>query len=429
MSFFSYHPLPIVFDKASGAHVWDPEGKRYIDMLSAYSAVNQGHCHPRILEALTTQASRLTLSSRAFHTTSLGPFAKKITSLLGFDRLLPMNTGTEAVETALKIARKWGYEKKGITEGQAIILSAEGNFHGRTLGVISLSTEEESRKGFGPYLSRVGAVCPAGAGKIRYGNIEDLKKALEQHGKETAAFLVEPIQGEAGVVVPPEDYLEKAQELCKQHNILLICDEIQTGLGRTGKMCCYEHNPRVKPDIITLGKALSGGFYPISAVLTSHEVMGVIKPGEHGSTFGGNPLACAIGTAALDVIVDEKLTERAQRLGEVFRSALSTLKKDEKVGKWLTEVRGKGLLNAIVIDESKSTRGRGAWEVCLLMKERGVLAKPTHRNIIRLAPPLTIEEEDLLHAVQVIKESLEALDVVDNIDDPHASEKIGSMEA
>ncbi|KAH8917145.1 hypothetical protein BT69DRAFT_1313831 [Atractiella rhizophila] len=285
---------------------------------------------------------------------------------------------------------------KGITEGQAIILSAEGNFHGRTLGVISLSTEEESRKGFGPYLSRVGA--------------------------ETAAFLVEPIQGEAGVVVPPEDYLEKAQELCKQHNI-------QTGLGRTGKMCCYEHNPRVKPDIITLGKALSGGFYPISAVLTSHEVMGVIKPGEHGSTFGGNPLACAIGTAALDVIVDEKLTERAQRLGEVFRSALSTLKKDEKVGKWLTEVRGKGLLNAIVIDESKSTRGRGAWEVCLLMKERGVLAKPTHRNIIRLAPPLTIEEEDLLHAVQVIKESLEALDVVDNIDDPHASEKIGSMEA
>jgi len=423
----NYHPLPVVFERASGAHVWDPEGRQYIDMLSAYSAVNQGHCHPRILAALVSQASTLTLSSRAFHTTSLGPFAKKITTLLGYDKLLPMNTGAEAVETALKLARKWAYKVKGVPTDKAIILSASNNFHGRTFGMISMSTEPESRDGFGPFLPNVGPSWEGGI--IGFNDVPSLERALEVHGKEVAAFLVEPIQGEAGIVVPDVDYLERVQTLCRKHNVLLICDEVQTGLGRTGKMLCYQHNANVKPDIVTLGKALSGGFYPVSAVLASNEVMGVIKPGEHGSTFGGNPLACAVATAALDVLIDEDLPNRAERLGKIFRSELTKLRQSPTVGHWLKEVRGMGLLNAIVIDESHSKKGRGAWQLCLIMKSKGVLAKPTHVNIIRLAPPLVISEADLLHCVQAIKESLEELDTLDIIPGETPEEHHGDLQS
>nr|ADB55730.1 putative ornithine aminotransferase [Pseudozyma flocculosa] len=322
--------------------------------------------------------------------------------------VLPMNTGAEAVETALKLARKWGYMKKGIPEGKARLLSVEGNFHGRTLGIVSMSTDPDSRTGFGPFLDRVGPGVEDL--KIRYNHAEDLEAVLDKYGHEVAAFLVEPIQGEAGIVVPDAGYLARVQELCKKHNVLFICDEIQTGLGRTGRMLCCQHDEGVRPDIITLGKALSGGVYPVSAVLADREVMLCIQPGEHGSTYGGNPLGCAVASAAIDVLVDEKLSERADRLGAKFREQLAAI--DSPL---LQTVRGRGLLNAIVIDETKSKKGRSAWQLCLLLKSKGLLAKPTHVNIIRLAPPLVIDEADLDRGVQIIKEALDEIDVLDKI--------------
>ncbi|KAI0758920.1 ornithine-oxo-acid aminotransferase [Fomes fomentarius] len=415
----NYHPLPVVFESAKGAKVWDPEGKEYIDMLSAYSAVNQGHCHPRIVATLVEQAQKLTLSSRAFYNSVFGQFAQKVTNLFGYDMVLPMNTGAEAVETALKLARKWAYEKKGVVDGEAIIFSAAGNFHGRTLGVISMSTDPESRGGFGPYLHAVGPEYEDnGAMKtIRYGEISDLERALELHGRNTAAFLVEPIQGEAGIIVPPEGYLAQVHKLCKQYNVLLICDEVQTGLCRTGKMLCCEHD-NVRPDVVLLGKALSGGVYPVSAVLADRDIMLCIRPGEHGSTYGGNPLGCAVAMTALDVLVEEKLSQRAEMLGETFRSAVRAINSP-----LVKEVRGRGLLNAIVIDEQSSAKGRTAWQLCLLLKSRGVLAKPTHVNIIRFAPPLVITEADLLKAVDIIKSSMEDLDKLEDIPGEVESEK------
>ncbi|TFK29175.1 ornithine aminotransferase [Coprinopsis marcescibilis] len=423
----NYHPLPVVLDRGLGAKVWDVEGKEYIDMLSAYSAVNQGHCHPAILQTLVTQSSKLTLSSRAFYNSVFGRFAKVVTEMFGYDMVLPMNTGAEAVETALKLARKWGYKVKKIPAGKARIFSVEGNFHGRTLAVISMSTDPESRTGFGPYLERVGptySTAPsndedgesyrdeegADVKTIRYGVIEDLEEALSLYGHETAAFLIEPIQGEAGIVVPPTGYLASVHALCKKHNVLLICDEIQTGLCRTGRMLACEWEG-VRPDLVLLGKALSGGVYPVSAVLGSEEVMLTIRPGEHGSTYGGNPLGCAVAVTALGVLVDEGLAERAERLGKVFREGLGEFRKHALI----KEVRGRGLLNALVFEEEASEKGRTAWELCLLLKERGVLAKPTHRNIIRFAPPLVIEEEDLRRAVRIVGECLRDLDELEVI--------------
>ncbi|KAG7665561.1 CAR2 [[Candida] subhashii] len=403
----NYHPLPVVFSRAQGAHVWDPEGKEYLDFLSAYSAVNQGHCHPKIVEALVDQASKLTLCSRAFSSDVFGVYAKYITEYFGYEMVLPMNTGAEAVETGLKLARRWGYVKKGIKADEAIILSAVNNFHGRTLGVISMSTDEDATANFGPYLKGVGPKIPGTENQyIRYGVIEDIELALKNAGDKIAAILLEPIQGEAGIVVPPEDYLPRVQELCKQYNVLLICDEIQTGIGRTGRMLCYEHSKGVKPDIILLGKAISGGILPVSAVLSSKEIMLTLSPGSHGSTYGGNPLACRVAIAALDVVKDETLVERAEELGGLLRSKLGELKAQSDG--IISEVRGKGLLCAIVIDDTK-TNGRTAWDLCLIMKELGVLAKPTHDNIIRLAPPLVISEEDLLKGVDAIKTALERL--------------------
>lgn len=415
----NYHPLPVVFDSAKGAKVWDPEGREYIDMLSAYSAVNQGHCHPRIVATLVEQAQRLTLSSRAFYNSVFGRFAQQITEMFGYDMVLPMNTGAEAVETAVKLARKWAYMKKGVPEGKAIVLSVEGNFHGRTLGIISMSTDPESRGGFGPYLEGVGPTFVDGGktSTIRYGVLEDLERALELHGKNVAAFLVEPIQGEAGIVVPADGYLRSVHELCKRHNVLLICDEIQTGLCRTGKMLASEYD-NVRPDMVLLGKALSGGVYPVSAVLADASIMLCIKPGEHGSTYGGNPLGCAVAMTALNVLVDEKLADRAMRLGEYFRTAVRDLNSP-----LVAEVRGRGLLNAVVIDETKSKKGRTAWQLCLLLKSRGVLAKPTHVNIVRFAPPLVIKEADLAKAVAIIGECLADLDEVDVIPGDDEEEK------
>ncbi|CAK9441116.1 uncharacterized protein LODBEIA_P49850 [Lodderomyces beijingensis] len=403
----NYHPLPVVFKKAKGAHVWDPEGKEYLDFLSAYSAVNQGHCHPKIIEALVDQAQNLTLCSRAFSSDVFGVYAKYITGFFNYEMVLPMNTGAEAVETGLKLARRWGYVKKGIPQGEAIILAAQNNFHGRTLGVISMSTDTDATTNFGPYLQNVGAHIPGTQDEIiRYGVIEDIEKALANAGDKVAAILLEPIQGEAGIVVPPSDYLPRVQELCKKYNVLLICDEIQTGIARTGKLLCYEHSQGVKPDIVLLGKAISGGVIPVSAVLSSKEIMSTLEPGSHGSTYGGNPLACRVAIAALQVIKDEELVERSQRLGDLLRSKLESLQKESNG--IISEVRGVGLLSAIVIDEAK-TNGRTAWDLCLLMKDHGVLAKPTHDNIIRLAPPLVISEDDLLKGVEAIKESLKEL--------------------
>ncbi|EDK37277.1 hypothetical protein PGUG_01375 [Meyerozyma guilliermondii ATCC 6260] len=404
----NYHPLPVVFTKAKGAHVWDPEGKEYLDFLSAYSAVNQGHCHPKIVEALVDQASKLTLCSRAFSSDVFGVFAKYITEYFKYEMVLPMNTGVEAVETGLKLARRWGYVKKGIPEGEAIILSASNNFHGRSLGVISMSTDPDATTNFGPYLAGVGPQIP-GEPKgtfIRYGVIADVEKAFKNAGDKIAAILLEPIQGEAGIVVPPPDYFTKVQALCKEHNVLLICDEIQTGIARTGKLLCYEHYPNVRPDVVLLGKAISGGVFPVSAVLSSKDIMLCLEPGSHGSTYGGNPLACRVAIAALQVVQDENLVERANKLGSLLRSKLEELK--EQSNGMISEVRGKGLLSAIVIDDSK-TNGRSAWDLCLLMKDHGVLAKPTHDHIIRLAPPLVISEEDLLKGVESIRESLKTL--------------------
>ncbi|KAG1732652.1 pyridoxal phosphate-dependent transferase [Suillus paluster] len=397
---YSYHPLPIVFDSAQGAKVWDPEGNEYIDMLSAYSA---GHCHPKIVATLVEQAQKLTLSSRAFYNSVFGRFAQQITQMFSYESVLPMNTGAEAVETAVKLSRKWAYLKKGVPNGKAIVLSVEGNFHGRTLGIISMSTDPESRGGFGPYLEGVGPTYQDNdeVRLIRYGEISDLERAFELHGRHVAAFLVEPIQGEAGIVVPPSGYLAKVRELCTKHNVLLICDEIQTG-----KMLCCEHDG-IRPDMILLGKALSGGVYPVSAVLADREVMDCIKPGEHGSTYGGNPLGCAVAMTSLRVLVDEKLADRARDLGEIFRAGILALKSP-----LVQEVRGRGLLNAVVIDEDKSSKGRTAWQFCLLLKSRGVLAKPTHVNIVRFAPPLVILEEDLRKAIEIIGQCLFDLDQV-----------------
>ncbi|KAL7421936.1 ornithine aminotransferase [Cryptotrichosporon argae] len=403
----NYHPLPVCFDRAKGAKVWDPEGNEYLDFLAAYSAVNQGHCHPDILQTLVTQASRLTLSSRAFYSSNLGPFAQKVTSMFGFDMVLPMNTGAEAVETAIKLARKWGYEVKKIPDGKAKVLSVEGNFHGRTIGIISMSTDPESRAGFGPFLEGVGPTWETGT--IRYNHPEDLEAALEKYGHEVAAFLVEPIQGEAGIYVPDDGYLAKCQAICKKHNVLLICDEIQTGLARTGKMLCYEWD-NIKPDMVILGKALSGGMYPVSCVLASKEIMLCIKPGEHGSTYGGNPLGCAVAITALEVLERENLAERSARLGEIFRQGLRDLQSP-----LIKLVRGRGLFNGVVIDESQSKKGRTAWQLCLLMKSKGLLAKPTHVNIIRFAPPLVISEDDLRRAIKIIGESLVELDELETI--------------
>ncbi|OWB57581.1 hypothetical protein B5S28_g3537 [[Candida] boidinii] len=404
----NYHPLPVVFHKAKGAHVWDPEGNEYLDFLSAYSAVNQGHCHPKIIQALIDQAQNLTLCSRAFSSDIFGLYAKYITEFFNYEMVLPMNTGAEAVETGLKLARRWGYVKKGIPEGEAIILSAKDNFHGRTLGIISMSTDPDATTNFGPYLNNVGPQIPGEEkGKLlRYGVIEDVELAFKNAGDKIAAILLEPIQGEAGIVVPPADYLTRVTELCKEHNVLLICDEIQTGIARTGKMLCYEHSANVKPDIVLLGKAISGGVLPVSAVLSSKEIMLTLEPGCHGSTYGGNPLACRVAIAALDVVKDENLVERAQELGDFLKDELTKLQSESNG--MISEVRGKGLLSAIVIDESK-TNGRSAWDLCLLMKNHGVLAKPTHDHIIRLAPPLIISKEDLLKGVDSIRKSLKEL--------------------
>ncbi|KAK0748852.1 pyridoxal phosphate-dependent transferase [Apiosordaria backusii] len=398
----NYSPLPIVFSRASGVHVWDPENRHYLDFLSAYSAVNQGHCHPALVKALCDQASRLTLSSRAFHNDVFPQWALKVKQVFGYDMVLPMNTGAEAVETAIKLARKWAYKVKGVEQNKARVWSVDGNFHGRTMTAVSLSVDPESRDNYGPYVPLIGARHPTTQKAIRYGNVGDVREILEEFGKETAAVIVEPIQGEAGVVVPEEGYLRKVQELCREHNVLLICDEIQTGIARTGKMLCSEWDG-IKPDVVTLGKAISGGMYPVSCVLSSKEVMGVIEPGTHGSTYGGNPLGCAVSIKALELVEEEGLVDKAQTLGEIFRSEIRGFK-----SKMVEEVRGRGLLNAVVIDESQ-TGGRTAWDLCMLLKEKGVLAKPTHGNIIRFAPPLVITEEELRSAIKTIGEALEEL--------------------
>ncbi|CUS20191.1 LAQU0S01e01046g1_1 [Lachancea quebecensis] len=407
----NYHPLPVVFHKALGAHVWDPEGKEYLDFLSAYSAVNQGHCHPEIIAALVDQASKLTLSSRAFSNDVFAAFAKYVTEYFNYEMMLPMNTGAEAVETALKLARRWGYMKKGIPDNQAIILGAHSNFHGRTFGAISLSTDEDSRNKFGPFLENTTSKIPGTTDRyLRYGVVEDVELAFQNAGDRIAALIVEPIQGEAGIVVPKADYLTKVQELCRKYNVLLICDEIQTGIARTGKMLCYEHSPDVKPDIILLGKAISGGVLPVSCVLSSKDIMLCFEPGSHGSTYGGNPLASRVAIAALEVVRKENLVQRAQDLGEFLQGELEKLRGSS--GGIISEVRGKGLLTAIVIDP-KRANGRTAWDLCLLMKDQGVLAKPTHEHIIRLAPPLVISKEDLLKGVDAIRKSLELLPTVE----------------
>ncbi|GAA4272345.1 ornithine--oxo-acid transaminase [Aquimarina gracilis] len=399
----NYHPLPVVLSKGEGVYVWDVEGNKYYDFLSAYSAVNQGHCHPKIVSAMVNQAQTLTLTSRAFYNDKLGEYEKFATEYFGFDKLLPMNTGAEAVETALKICRKWAYEKKGISENDAQIIVCENNFHGRTTTIISFSNDPVARKNFGPYTQ--------GFIKIEYDNLKALEEALESN-KNVAGFLVEPIQGEAGVYVPSEDYLAKAKALCEKHNVLFIADEVQTGIARTGRLlatcgnCSCDDkncsgNPEIKPDILILGKALSGGAYPVSAVLADDPIMEVIKPGSHGSTFGGNPVAAAVAIAALEVVRDEKLAENAYELGELFRSELNKYIENSNI---VTLVRGKGLLNAIVINDSEESET--AWNICVALKENGLLAKPTHGNIIRFAPPLVMNKEQLLECVGIITKTL-----------------------
>lgn len=370
----NYHPLPVVYARAQGTSVWDPEGRHYLDFLSAYSAVNQGHCHPKLVEALVNQASRLTLSSRAFYNDVFPKFAEFVTKFFGFDMVLPMNTGAEAVETGVKIARKWGYKVKGIPENEAVVLSAEHNFHGRTFAAISLSSDSESRENYGPYLPNIGCWIPGTDKPIKYNDKESLREAFDTAGPNLAAFLVEPIQGEAGIVVPDEDYLQEARILCDKYDALLICDEIQTGLARTGKLLCYEWSG-IKPDMVLLGKAISGGMYPVSCVLGRRDVMLTIEPGTHGSTYGGNPLGCAVAIRAMELIRDENMTERSEKLGHMFREGLKAIQSPV-----IQTVRGKGLLNAIVIDEPK-TNGHTAWELCLLMKEKGLLVSAfTIRN-------------------------------------------------
>ncbi|MEX0288650.1 MAG: ornithine--oxo-acid transaminase [Flavobacteriaceae bacterium] len=391
----NYHPLPVVLSRGEGVHVWDVEGKKYYDFLSAYSAVNQGHCHPKIVGAMLLQAQTLTLTSRAFYNDMLGKYEKYTTETFGFDKLLPMNTGAEAVETAVKICRKWAYEKKGIPENEAQIIVCKNNFHGRTTTIISFSNDAVARENFGPYTQ--------GFIKIEYDNLRALEEVLESN-KHIAGFLVEPIQGEAGVYVPSDGYLRTAKALCEKHNVLFIADEVQTGIARTGKMlaCDYED---VHPDILILGKALSGGAYPVSAVLADDEIMGVIRPGNHGSTFGGNPVAAAVGIAALEVVKDEDLATNAYELGLLFREEMSKYISNSSVVK---KIRGKGLLNAIVINDSEE--GSTAWDICMAMKENGLLAKPTHGNIIRFAPPLVMNKEQLLDCVSIIISTLKSFE-------------------
>ena len=386
----NYHPLPVVLEKGEGVYLWDVEGKKYFDFLSAYSAVNQGHCHPKIISALIDQSKKLTLTSRAFHNNVLGQYEKFITDFFGYDKVLPMNTGVEGGETAIKLARKWGYEVKKIPTDSAKIIFVEGNFWGRTLGAISSSTDPSSTNGFGPFMP--------GYEIIPYNNLDSLREALKD--PNVAAFMVEPIQGEAGVVVPDENYLRNAYEMCKDSNVLFIADEVQTGIGRTGKMICCEHHG-FKPDILILGKALSGGVFPVSAILASDEVMLTIKPGEHGSTFGGNPVACEVAMEALKVIRDEKLSENAHNMGVIFRDKIQTYINNSNI---VERIRGKGLLNAIVIKDDENSDI--AWNICLKMAEKGLLAKPTHGNIIRFAPPLIINEDQLNNCIEIIISSL-----------------------
>ncbi len=388
----NYHPLPVVLDRGEGVFVWDVEGKKYYDFLSAYSAVNQGHSHPKIVEALVAQAKKLALTSRAFYNSNLGEYERKITTLFGFDKVLPMNSGAEAVETAVKLARKWSYEIKGIPENAAKIVVCENNFHGRTTTIVSFSNDPDANQNYGPFTP--------GFIKIPYNDLTALEDILSREAEHIAAFLVEPIQGEAGVYVPNDGFLKDASELCKKYNVLFIADEVQTGIARTGKLIACHHED-VQPDILILGKALSGGMYPVSAVLADNEIMNVIKPGQHGSTFGGNPIACAVAVAALDVVEDEKLSERAEELGKLFRSEIDKLIEKTDL---ITRVRGKGLLNAILINDTPDSST--AWNLCLQLKENGLLAKPTHGNIIRLAPPLVITEEQLMDCVRIIDKTV-----------------------
>ncbi|WP_296148789.1 ornithine--oxo-acid transaminase [uncultured Flavobacterium sp.] len=387
----NYHPLPVVLSKGEGVYVWDTDGKKYYDFLSAYSAVNQGHCHPKIIGAMIEQAQTLTLTSRAFYNDKLGKYEEFVTKYFGFDKVLPMNTGAEAVETAIKLCRKWAYEKNGIPENEAQIIVCDGNFHGRTTTIISFSNDENARKNFGPYT--------AGFISIAYDDLDALENVLKTQ-KNVAGFLVEPIQGEAGVYVPSEGYLAKAKELCEKHNVLFIADEVQTGIARTGKLLAVHHE-NVQPDILILGKALSGGAYPVSAVLANDEIMNVIKPGQHGSTFGGNPIAAAVAIAALEVVQEEKLAENATYLGNIFREKLDNYIQTSTIA---TLVRGKGLLNAVVINDTEESDT--AWNICMSLRDNGLLAKPTHGNIIRFAPPLVMNEEQLLDCVSIIIKTL-----------------------
>ncbi len=399
----NYHPLPVVLDRGEGVYVWDVEGKKYFDFLSAYSAVNQGHCHPRIINALKSQAEKLTLTSRAFYNSRLGEYEEYITNYFGFDKVLPMNSGAEAVETAIKIARKWGYEKKGIAANEGVIIVASDNFHGRTTTIISFSNDADARANFGPYTP--------GFQSIAYNDMSALETALEN--KNVIAFLVEPIQGEAGVNTPADDYMRKVQALCNSKNVLFMADEIQTGIARTGSLLavcgnctCQGHCERqiasyATPDVLILGKALSGGAYPVSAVLANDAIMEVIKPGQHGSTFGGNPLAAAIAMEALEVVKDEELAQNARKLGELFRAEMSKLIQETNLVK---VVRGRGLLNAIIINDSPDSST--AWDICVALKDNGLLAKPTHGNIIRFAPPLVMTEEQLMECVEIIRTTI-----------------------
>ena len=386
----NYHPLPVVLNRGEGVYLWDVEGKRYLDFLSGYSALSQGHCHPKIVEALKKQADVLTLTSRAFYCDLLGEFMEKATKFFGYDKLLPMNTGAEGVETALKLARRWGYDVKGVPEGKAKIVVCADNFHGRTITIVSMSTDPSSYGGFCPFTE--------GFVKIPYNDVSALEKVIDD--PDIVGFLLEPIQGEAGVVVPDDGYLKACYDICKRHNVLFIADEIQSGIGRSGRLlaCDWEG---VKPDILVLGKALSGGVTPVSAVFANDEIMLTIKPGEHGSTYGGNPLACAVGMAALDVVRDEKLAENADRMGKIFRSEMSKINH-----KMIKKVRGKGLLNAVVTEPSGDVK---AWDICVMLKEKGLLAKPTHEHIIRFTPPLIINEAQMSEAVAIIKSVFESI--------------------
>jgi len=399
---YNYHPLPVVLSRGEGVYLWDVDGKKYFDFLSAYSAVNQGHCHPRIIQALIDQAQTLTLTSRAFYNDSLGVYEKYVADFFGFDKVLPMNTGAEAVETAIKLCRKWAYEVKGIAENQAKIIVCEGNFHGRTTTIVSFSSDPSSYQNFGPF--------PAGFIQIPFNDLVALEKALQE--ENIAGFLVEPIQGEAGVYTPDENFISESRRLCSQYNALLICDEVQTGIARTGSILascgnctceskCEQQETYSKPDILVLGKALSGGVYPVSAVLADDEIMHVIKPGQHGSTFGGNPIAAKVAIESLEVVVDEKLMKNARHLGEIFRNEMNRIKINCNL---ITLVRGKGLLNAIVINDTGDSST--AWDICMALKDNGLLAKPTHGNIIRFAPPLVMTEEELMECVSIIEKTL-----------------------